>query len=244
MPSVIVPLNIFEARYRVLFNTLLAGAEGLEEGLVNHQSPFCGSRIFGMCWATSQGLTSVGTTLHIDNHRVQPDGRMLVTTKGRERFQIQSIVQEKPVLICDVEMLEGDDTHSVMALDIAAEVRRVFKDLVTLNAKIKKAKVVDDDLSIPDLDEWPPEQLSYHVASMFPMNPMLQQSLLEETTTIERLRKERDLLQSTLDYTSAQHALRSAFADDKPEDKAAEGQQPEQDKPSSQTGPEEPKVGT
>lgn len=54
----------------------------LEEGLVNHQSPFCGSRTFGMCWATSQGLTSIGTTLHIDNHKLQPDGRMLVTTKG------------------------------------------------------------------------------------------------------------------------------------------------------------------
>ena len=57
----------------------------LEEGLVNHQSPFCGSRTFGMCWATSQGLTSVGTTLHIDNHKVQPDGRMLVTAKGERR---------------------------------------------------------------------------------------------------------------------------------------------------------------
>jgi len=35
-----VPLQIFEARYRVLFNTLLAGADDVDEGLVDEESPF------------------------------------------------------------------------------------------------------------------------------------------------------------------------------------------------------------
>lgn len=34
----------------MLFNTLLAGAEGVEQDLVQAESPFAGSRKFGMCY--------------------------------------------------------------------------------------------------------------------------------------------------------------------------------------------------
>ena len=51
LPSATVPLMIFEARYRVLFSTLLAGMPGVEEGLVQAESPFCGTKKFGMCFA-------------------------------------------------------------------------------------------------------------------------------------------------------------------------------------------------
>lgn len=44
---------------------------------------------------------------------------------------------------------------------------------------VMTGQVHDDDLSLPELDEWPPERLSFHVASMLPRSPMLQQSLLE-----------------------------------------------------------------
>lgn len=34
----------------MLFNTLMAGAPDIEEGLVQAESPFAGSRVFGMCY--------------------------------------------------------------------------------------------------------------------------------------------------------------------------------------------------
>ncbi len=69
LPSASVPLQIFEPRYRVLFNTLLDGAEGVEEGLVQKDSPFCGARRFGMCFLDGDGrLASIGTVLDIQEH--------------------------------------------------------------------------------------------------------------------------------------------------------------------------------
>jgi ATP-dependent Lon protease len=35
-----------------------------------------------------------------------------VTNKGVERFKIVNVVQEKPVLLCEVEVLEEDEDES------------------------------------------------------------------------------------------------------------------------------------
>lgn len=46
-----------------------------------------------------------GTTLHIKEHSQLGDGRMLLVNQGVEKFKILKVVQEKPVLICDVEVI-------------------------------------------------------------------------------------------------------------------------------------------
>ena len=53
---------------------------------------------------------------HVDPHgsiqSCPQDGKMFITTKGRKRFQIKSVVKEKPVLLCEVEMVDEDDDSS------------------------------------------------------------------------------------------------------------------------------------
>ena len=73
-----------QARYRVLFNTLLAGESDIIDDMVNDQASWAGSRQFGMCLATGQGLASVGTTLRIEKWAVEQDGRMFVTSRGAQ----------------------------------------------------------------------------------------------------------------------------------------------------------------
>eukprot|EP00198_Chlamydomonas_reinhardtii_P005630 XP_001694966.1 predicted protein [Chlamydomonas reinhardtii] len=106
---------IFEARYRVLFNTILAGEAGVEEGLVQADSPFCGSRKFGMCYVDGRAdpsgasrMASIGTVLEVVDFAHVQDGRIFLTTKGRERFRVRSIVRERPIMIAEVEELEED----------------------------------------------------------------------------------------------------------------------------------------
>ena len=53
-PTMEVPLTIFEARYRVLFSTLLADARDIDQELVQQDSLFRGSRQFGMCFVNNQ----------------------------------------------------------------------------------------------------------------------------------------------------------------------------------------------
>ena len=70
-------LHLALHRYRVLFNTLLAGSPDVEEGLVQADSPFAGSKRFGMCYLDERGrLAAVGTTLEIQDFALEPGGRM------------------------------------------------------------------------------------------------------------------------------------------------------------------------
>ena len=64
LPAASVPLMIFEARYRVLFSTLLDGMDGIEEGLVQKDADWCGTKRFGMCYVDNEGrMASTGCTL-------------------------------------------------------------------------------------------------------------------------------------------------------------------------------------
>lgn len=68
----------------MLFNTLLAGSDGLEDGLINPDKAWCGSRRFGMSFydPRSSGLASIGTVLEIKRHERLDDGRLLVENVG------------------------------------------------------------------------------------------------------------------------------------------------------------------
>jgi hypothetical protein len=39
---------------------------------------------------------------------LQTDGRLFVTNKGRQRFAVKSVIRTKPVLLCEVQLLEED----------------------------------------------------------------------------------------------------------------------------------------
>lgn len=214
LPAADVPLQIYEARYRVLFSTLLAGAEGVEEGLVSTDKPWCGSRRFGMVFYDSQqgGVSSVGTVLKIKRHVNLDDGRILVENVGQERFRILEVVEQKPVLVCDVEYFEEDRDASADTEALGREVGELFRSLVSLSLKLRDGpalpKEVTDPSQLNDLDPW---GLSFWVASLFAGNPFQQQTLLEMPSTRERLESVKSLLENTVKYMSAQAALASAF---------------------------------
>ncbi|PSC67358.1 ATP-dependent protease [Micractinium conductrix] len=215
LPAADVPLQIFEARYRVLFSTLMAGAQGVDEGLVNTEKPWCGSRLFGMAFYDnkSQGLASIGTLLEITDHANLEDGRMLVNNVGRQRFKIVDVVEEKPVLICEVEYLKDDedDGDSAEAHTLATQVAEDFRNVVSLSVKLRDASVPNDIANPRQLSELTPRELSFWVASLFAGNPYQQQALLEEDTTMGRLKAVEELLDGTVKYLAAQATLQSAF---------------------------------
>lgn len=214
LPSSTVPLRIFEARYRVLFNTLLAGAEGLEDGLVNFDSPFCGTKRFGMNLVDGRGgLAATGCVLEISDFQRMDDGQMLIATKGAERYRIKEVVEERPVLVCEVEFLPEDEDTGPIATELAREVSQLLKDTLALKTKMNKKGIqVDESLLVPSqLDELGPSELSFWIASLFADSPMQQQLLLEEDSTATRLTRLRDILDGTVKYLRATSALESAF---------------------------------
>jgi len=197
----------------VLFSTLLAGEGGIDDGLVSEDKPWKGSRRFGMAFFDSQagGLAAVGTVLEVQEHSLLEDGRLLLQNIGRERFKIVDVVEERPVLVCDVEYLDEDEGDNEEVKDLSGEVAQLFKDVVRLSAKLKDVAVEEAVADPPQLSTLGPREMSFYIASLFAGNPYNQQALLEEEDTKKRLLVEQDLLSGTLKYLSAQVALQSAF---------------------------------
>jgi len=216
LPAAQCPLHIFEARYRVLFSTLLDGDGGIDEGLVSPDKPWKGTRKFGMAYYDQQagGLASVGTVLEIQDHSTMDDGRMLIENIGRERFKIVDVVEEKPVLVCKVEYLSDEDESDEESRNhlesLREEVATLFKDVVKLSTKLKDFSEADKEVLEPkELETLNPRDLSFWVASLFAGSPYNQQALLEENSSLKRLTVEKELLENTLKYLSAQSALQS-----------------------------------
>lgn len=212
MPGAVTPLTIFEARYRVLFSTLLAGDDEVEEGLVNRESPFCGSKQFGLNHVNSEGgVSQVGVLLSIEGHELQSDGRMITYNRGVSRYKILKVTQKIPVVIAEVEMMPQEDDTSPKARQLAADVATVVRQLTQLNVKMRKVKADESDINPPELSDLYPTRLSFFVASLLLDNQMQQQALLTVESTIERLEIEKEVLENTLKYMSARFALQGAF---------------------------------
>ena len=55
----------------------------VEDGLINQESPFRGSKRFGISHMNSEGgVSHVGTLLKIEGHRQLPDGQITTFNRG------------------------------------------------------------------------------------------------------------------------------------------------------------------
>ena len=88
-----IPLHIFEPRYKEMVGE--AAAAGTE---------------FGIVLATSDGISRVGCTVVVEQiGNRQADGSFDVNTRGKRRFTILSLDQEKSYLRGEVEFFEDED---------------------------------------------------------------------------------------------------------------------------------------
>mmetsp|Transcript_35632 Transcript_35632/g.42914 ORF Transcript_35632/g.42914 Transcript_35632/m.42914 type:complete len:324 (+) Transcript_35632:254-1225(+) len=218
IPDAKLALNIFEARYRVLFNTLLDGSDDVEDGLVQKECSWCGTKRFGLVFVGPQGqLAQVGCNLEIEQHRQLGDGRMEVVQRGVERFKILRVIQEKPVLVCEVEVMEDEDAgvDDEEGRQLALDVRQLLKDVIRVGRSVQGQEMTrfPEEEELNDLS---PGEVSFWVASLLG-DVEEQQRLLEMTSARERLEREQDVLATTLKYLSARSALKNALSDVEPE---------------------------
>lgn len=60
---------------------------------------------------------------------------------GIEKFQIMKVLEERPVLVCQVKMLEDSNDQSQPVQELAQHDIQLFKDLIALNVKINRLMV-------------------------------------------------------------------------------------------------------
>jgi len=192
-PQEVLPLHIFEPRYRMLLRTAMAE-----------------DRRFGVIrWDPQERrMADVGCCAEIIHCQTQEDDRSNIVTMGQQRFRVLDIVREAPFRVGLVSWIEDEHENDSQGVsDLADQVREALKDVVELTAKLigKPAQLPSD---LPDL----PRELSFWIGSHLG-GPVAdhQQALLEITNTAERLRQEFDLLDHTRRQLAARTVLKDTF---------------------------------
>lgn len=184
-PGVLLPLHVFEERYRELVRTLVEQDEGPP-------------RRFGVVairqgWEVGaeavEALHGVGCAAELRRVTRYPDGRFDLVTVGTERFRLLDVDRtSRPYLVGTVDWLPVDPTGDSEAGVLAKAVGGLFRQYATAAAGLRDAQVSVDELPAD------PAQLASVVASTAVLTLEDRQGLLEASSTADRLRAELRLL--------------------------------------------------
>jgi Lon protease-like protein len=182
-PGVVLPLHVFEERYRVLIRELLERPEHEREfGVVAIRQ----GREVGADGV--QALHEVGCTARL--RRVEPydDGRFDIVTTGATRFRLTGLATHRPYLVGTVEPLPDEPGNGDEARLLGTAVRTAFLDYLIALADAGADGVEAPELPADDL------VLSHLVAATVLVDLGDRQALLEQPDGVARLRSELALL--------------------------------------------------
>lgn len=104
LPQSAIPLHIFEERYKEMVGLALA-----------HRTEF------GIVLAEENGIVNVGCTVSVEEVlRRYDDGRLDILCRGRRRFEIVYLNEEKDYLRAQVDFFDDDDSASSPTLRLQA----------------------------------------------------------------------------------------------------------------------------
>jgi len=196
LPQQLLPLHIFESRYRMLLQSVLETDKRFGIVRIN---PDNGQ------------MAEIGCCAEVLQHQTTEDGRSYIVSLGQQRFRVLNITRETPFRSAMVSWMEDDTIEDLGDLHgLSDSVGSALKDVFSLTAKLQNREVeVPDD--IPDL----PRELSFWIGAHLDNRAAAeQQALLELTDTRQRLERQFEML----DHTRRQLAARTVLMDLKEQD--------------------------
>jgi len=181
-PGLVLPLHIFEERYRQLVGDLLDGPEPREFGVIAIRK----GRETGVDGVSA--LHEIGCTARLRQVMRHDDGRFEVVTVGTQRFRLLALDHSRPYLQGEAELLAEETGDEAAAALAVPPVRRAFREYLDALASQGAAQI-----SVPDLPD-EPVLLSYLVAASMIVDLSDRQVLLAEPDAAGRLAAERTLL--------------------------------------------------
>ena len=184
-PGLVLPLHIFEERYRQLVADLLAGPEPREFGVIAIRQ----GRETGTDGVSA--LYDTGCTAVLRQVEAHEDGRFDLITVGGRRFTLVALGEQAPYFSGEVEFLadESDEPGEPTEAELVVPaVRQSFRSYLNVLAEQGGAQI-----TVPDIPD-EPVLLSYLVAAAIVVDLPEKQQLLEEPDAHRRLLAERRLL--------------------------------------------------
>jgi Lon protease-like protein len=188
-PGMVLPLHIFEPRYRLLMARRLDSDPAFGVVLTR----------LGREVGDQPETHEVGTAATLLRAVRYEDGRYDIAVRGGRRFRIHDGQWDEGYLTGMVEWIDPPEVrHAEVSLSLVAQAKRAFNDY--LDALERSASVTVERV---DLGQ-DAELVGYAITLAMPFDVAQRQRLLEAETTSERLdelvrvlRRERDLLLAT-----------------------------------------------
>lgn len=180
-PGQVLPLHIFEPRYRLMVNRCVEAERPFGVVLMREDTPD---------WRDYKEDVElpyqVGTTAHIRRVERLADGRLNIVTLGLHRFRVRRLRFDMPFLQGEVEAFPLGGGQPAAQDDQA--VRRLLQSYVAL-----LSQVIDSEIDLEELPE-DPHSLAFLTANALQIPSDEKQSLLETSGLPELLNAERILL--------------------------------------------------
>lgn len=178
-PGLLLPLQVFEPRYRELMRDLMEQPRPWTFGVVAIRE---GHEVGA---DSVKSLYGVGCIAVVEQVEQRPDGRIAIVLVGGRRFRVLDLDESRPYLQARVEFIDEPTSHEVQA-QLAMTVRERFAAYCSgLGAT---GVVVPDDA----------DALSYVIAATMLIPLADRQALLEAPDTGQRLQAEASLLSREL----------------------------------------------
>jgi Lon protease-like protein len=179
-PNGVLPIHVFEPRYRALVDHCLAGDARFGVVLIER-----GSEVGG-----GDSRFDVGTVAQIVQAGRLPDGRWALATVGTERVRIVEWLADDPYPRAIVQPY-GDDQMESFDGDLPAidTVRELLQRVHELRTQLGLPAHDGDVVVSPDV-----VRASFEAAILAPLGPLDCQELLELDDAIERLERLTELL--------------------------------------------------
>jgi uncharacterized protein len=193
VPSMVLPLHVFEERYRQMVRDCLDGTPEFGVVLISRGSEVGGGDV----------RYDVGTVARMVEAAELPDGRFALHCVGTRRIRVERWRDDEPYP--RAEVTDWPDEPGGTAAEAAegreralAELRRALGLQAELGEPAPPATIeVDDD----------PEMAGHQISALAPIGPLDRQRLLEVPTTAGRLAVAQAVLLDAIELLEARLAM-------------------------------------
>jgi Lon protease-like protein len=170
-PSMILPLHIFEARYRVLARRCVDGDGELGVVLIERGHEVGGGDV----------RTHVGTRARVLQAAELTDGRWVLGLVGLERIRVDRWLPDDPYPRAEVSSFAGEPPGPA-AVDDHHRVERALRRVLALKAELGESATPATVALDPD-----PALAAWQAAALAPLGPFDAQRVLESHAADDRL---------------------------------------------------------
>jgi len=177
LPGAVLPLHVFEPRYRQLVIDCLADDSG---------DPEFGVALIERGWEVGGGdeRSDVGTVARMVRVEALEGGRYAIVAVGTRRIRVNSWLPDDPYPIADVDDWPDDDVDQPELRERVDDLTSRLQEILALAVQLGEAPA-DVDLGMISDD---PVVASYHLSALAPLGPADTYRLLCAPTPAARSR--------------------------------------------------------